>query len=62
MAIADTFDELTAPRIYKKPVSPQEAMEIIKDESGKKFDPKCVEAFVDSFTEIKNVLRKFPDE
>ncbi len=62
MAIADTFDELTSPRVYKKPISLQEALDVIREGEGTRFDPKCVEVFVSSFTEVKNVFRKYPEE
>ena len=62
MAIADYFDEITSPRVYRKPVSLSEALEIIKKGSGTNYDPKCVEAFEDNYTEIKNVFRKYPEE
>ncbi len=61
MAIADSFDELTSSRVYKDAVSPQEALEEIKKASGRKFDPRCVEVFEESFTEVRGVLRKYPD-
>ena len=61
MAIADAFDEMTSPRPYKTAISAQEALEKIKEGAGKKFDPKCVEAFADSFAEVKNIIRKYPE-
>ncbi len=59
MAIADVFDALVSERIYKKAFSYEKAMAIIKDGSGKHFDPKVVEAFVDSSEEIFAVADKF---
>jgi response regulator RpfG family c-di-GMP phosphodiesterase len=61
MAIADSFDEMTSPRIYRAPISAQEALDKIKEGAGSQFDPKCVEAFSDSFTEVKGVIRKYPE-
>ncbi len=58
MAVADVFDALTSPRVYKAALSLEEAMDIIRKGSGIQFDPKCVEAFFDSIPEIKVVLRK----
>ena len=40
------YDALTSKRVYKKPLSHEEAVEIIKSESGKHFDPEIVEAFL----------------
>lgn len=45
MAIADVFDALVAERVYKKPIPIDEAIEIIKEESGTHFDPKLVDIF-----------------
>ena len=46
MAIADVYDALVSERPYKKPFSHEEAVEIIKKESGVHFDPKIAEAFL----------------
>lgn len=45
-AIVDVWDALTNDRPYRKALSPQEALEYIRSQSGKHFDPKVVEAFV----------------
>lgn len=63
MAIADELDDLTSPRRFKISYSLDEAIEIIKSESGKKFDPKCVDALVACTNEVKalinNSLRRY---
>ncbi|MCR5626913.1 MAG: HD domain-containing protein [Lachnospiraceae bacterium] len=59
MAVADVFDALTSARVYKPPFPLEKALEIISDGSGTQFDPKCVEVFMDSLTEVKKVLRKY---
>lgn len=46
MAIADVYDALTSERCYKKAMPPDEAVRIIKEESGTHFDPKLVEVFL----------------
>jgi len=46
MAIADIYDALVSERPYKKPFSHETAVEIIKEGSGKHFDPKIIEAFI----------------
>ena len=56
MAIADVFDALTSKRVYKDPMSFDKAVSIIKEDSGSHFDPKCVEAFLDSLKDVKGVL------
>jgi response regulator RpfG family c-di-GMP phosphodiesterase len=61
MAVADVFDALVSPRVYKEAFSFERALEIIKDGSGKHFDPKCVEAFFDALPEIKAVMKKYQE-
>jgi putative two-component system response regulator len=46
MAIADVYDALVSERPYKKPFSHEEAVAIIKKDSGVHFDPKLVEVFL----------------
>ncbi|MCL2276548.1 MAG: response regulator [Treponema sp.] len=46
MAIADVYDALVSPRPYKESHTHELAVEIIKNDSGKHFDPKIVEAFL----------------
>ena len=46
MAIADVYDALVSERPYKEPFSHEEAVEIIRADSGRHFDPKIAEAFL----------------
>ncbi len=59
MAVADVFDALTSPRVYKPAFPIEKALDIIKEGSGTQFDPKCVEAFMDSLPEVKVILKKY---
>ncbi|MBO7485167.1 MAG: HD domain-containing protein [Spirochaetaceae bacterium] len=52
MAIADMFDALMSERSYKQVYSFEEAMDIIKKESGTHFDPHIAEVFVSAGNEI----------
>ena len=45
MAIADVYDALVSKRVYKPPLNPKAACEIIKSGSGTHFDPRLVEIF-----------------
>ena len=45
-AIADVYDALISERCYKKAMTPEEAINIIREESGTHFDPKLVEVFI----------------
>lgn len=46
MAISDVYDALTSERCYKKAYPKEQAIEIIKSESGTHFDPKLVDIFL----------------
>jgi putative nucleotidyltransferase with HDIG domain len=46
-AVADVWDSLLSPRPYRQAWSKQEALEYIKEQSGKHFDPHIVEVFLD---------------
>ncbi|MFC1944583.1 HD-GYP domain-containing protein [Chloroflexota bacterium] len=46
MAIADTYDALTSDRIYRKRISAEEALEVIRAGVGNRFDPELVSAFI----------------
>jgi HD-GYP domain-containing protein (c-di-GMP phosphodiesterase class II)/Tfp pilus assembly protein PilZ len=45
IAVADYFEAITAKRHYREPMPLEEALQILKDESGAHFDPPVVEAF-----------------
>ena len=56
MAVADVYDALVSKRIYKEPIAHEKAVEIIKSESGKQFDPDIVRAFLAVQDKIKEIL------
>ena len=59
MAVADVFDALASPRVYKPAFPLEKALAILQEGSGSQFDPKCVEAFLDSLSEVKMILKKY---
>ncbi len=59
MAVADVFDALTSPRVYKPAFPFEKAIAIIEDGKGTQFDPKCVEAFMDGLPEVRVILAKY---
>lgn len=59
MAVADVFDALSSPRVYKKAFPFEKALEILKEGDGTQFDPKCIEAFMDSLPEVKKILKQY---
>ncbi|SHI47480.1 HD domain-containing phosphohydrolase [Pseudobutyrivibrio xylanivorans] len=56
MGLANELDELISPRGFKISCTLDEAIEIIKSESGKKFDPKCVDALLECISDVKTVI------
>ncbi|MBM9615928.1 response regulator [Desulfobulbus rhabdoformis] len=65
MALADVFDALTTPRVYKRAWSIEEATKLIFEQRGKHFDPAVVDAFqaeLQSFIQIKERLTDAPIE
>ena len=54
-SIVDVWDALTTDRPYRKAWSPERALEYIRSQSGKMFDPTLVEFFAQHFQEIVEV-------
>lgn len=61
VAIADVFDALTSSRPYKKAWPIDAAIDYIRENSGKHFDPLVVEAFMDNATAIVALRDRFCD-
>lgn len=61
-ALADVFDALGSDRVYKKAWDDDRIFNLFKEERGKHFDPKLVDAFFDNLDEILEVREKFKDE
>lgn len=58
LCIADSFDAMTSIRNYKKAVSKETALEILKNEAGKHFDPMLVDVFVEQIESGKIQMRE----
>ncbi len=58
MAIADVFDALLSKRSYKAPFSFEDAVNIIKEGSGKHFDPNIVRIFLAHLDEIRDIAEE----
>lgn len=52
VAVADFYDALTADRIYRKGLPQGQVLEMIRQESGRKFDPLVATAFLDNIGAI----------
>ena len=54
-AVVDVFDALTSVRCYKPAWDFDEAVKLIKSESGKHFDPRIVNAFIKALPMIRHI-------
>jgi putative two-component system response regulator len=43
--VADVFDALASPRVYKEAWPPEKVVKVIREERGTQFDPEVVDAF-----------------
>ncbi|MEG6522334.1 bifunctional diguanylate cyclase/phosphohydrolase [Desulfotomaculum sp. 1211_IL3151] len=63
LAIIDTYDVMTHDRIFRKAFTREEALEEIRLQSGKQFDPTLVKAFLEQadilFPYVSNVFFSF---
>ncbi len=60
-AIADVFDALSTKRHYKDAFDAETCFKMIEQESGKHFDPKVVEAFLEGREDIMIAMEKWQD-
>jgi len=44
LAVCDVYDALVSPRVYRPAWRQEQALGLLRDESGTAFDPRCVEA------------------
>lgn len=61
MAVADVYDALISRRVYKDPLPHLEAVEIIRDNGGRHFDPDIVAAFLEIHQVFSEIAARFSD-
>ncbi len=61
VAIADVYDALTVRRVYKEACSHEYSMAMIRDGSGRQFDPGLVDVFLKVHTEFRDIARRCVD-
>ncbi len=59
MAIADVYDALISPRVYKKAFSHARACSIIEEEKGSHFDPAVARCFLENMGRFRDVALGF---
>ncbi len=60
-ALADVFDALTSVRPYKKAWTVEDAIGLIKDNSGTQFDPNLVQVFLEQLPKILKICQEFSE-
>jgi putative two-component system response regulator len=62
VAVADVLDALTSRRPYKEAWTFEAALVLLREQSGTQFDPACVDALVESWSEVLAIHAEFRDE
>lgn len=61
-AVIDSYDSLTHNRVYRPAFNHDEALEIMKKQSGTHFDPQVLDCFFGILEEVKLISKEFPEE
>jgi putative two-component system response regulator len=61
MALADVFDALISPRVYKAGMPAEVARDMIASQRGRHFDPDVAEAFLATFDDFVDIARRYHD-
>ena len=59
MTVADVFDALISPRVYKPPMSFAEARAMIAAGQGVQFDPEVTDAFLSGFADFVAIAQRY---
>jgi excisionase family DNA binding protein len=59
-AVADAFDALTTDRVYRPAASLETAVETLRGERGRHFDPEVVDAFLELLPEAAEIRDRHP--
>jgi two-component system response regulator RpfG len=61
VSVADVFDALISERPYKHAWPLDEGIDYLKDQRGKHFDPRCVDAFLADRNKIQAIVEELGD-
>jgi response regulator RpfG family c-di-GMP phosphodiesterase len=61
VSVADVYDALSSKRSYKDPWPEEKVLNLIKEDSGKHFDPTVVEAFLSCIDVLRNIYHRYTD-
>ena len=60
VALADVYDALSSARCYKEPWDEDKVLRIIREESGRQFDPELVEIFLEILDTMRSIRERYP--
>lgn len=60
ISLADVFDALYSPRVYKEAWSLEKVVELLKEQRGKHFDPQLVDIFLANVDEFVAIYDQYP--
>jgi response regulator RpfG family c-di-GMP phosphodiesterase len=61
MALADVYDAVTSPRVYKASIPHDEVVTLLTEQSGKALDPDLVDAFLAVQEEFRQIALEYGD-
>jgi putative two-component system response regulator len=61
MAISDVYDALISRRVYKEPMTHEQACEQVIKGKGTQFDPLIIEAFISTSNEFREIALRHAD-
>ncbi|PID77292.1 MAG: two-component system response regulator [Deltaproteobacteria bacterium] len=61
VALSDVFDALTSKRPYKEAWPVEDAVEFLKAQSGRHFDPALLKIFLDNLPDVIGLITRNPD-
>jgi putative two-component system response regulator len=62
VAIADVFDALTSKRPYKEAWSEEEALDFLREQKGRHFDPALVDLFIRQMPAVRSVRERWAEK
>jgi len=61
VAIADVFDALTSKRPYKKAWTEEEALNFLREQKGRHFDPQLVDLFIEQMPAVRTIQQRWAE-
>ena len=59
VAVADVLDALLSPRPYKQSWTLDAALEYLREQSGRLFDPKCVDVLLRNRDKLEDICARY---